>query len=268
MHSWQSLVDAYTTQLATINRSAGTIRQHRNYLAALARAHPNPLDVTRADLLAELGSHGWGPCGKKSARTVWRGFYKYLHGEGLMETWIGETLPAITMPNGIPRPADAASINRVCTDPDDRIRLMSLLAAKDALRAGEIARVHSDDYDPHQRALLVHGKGRKQRLIPVASDQLHDMLSALDGWAFPSPHPRCDHLTPGTITKLLSDALGPKWTAHNLRHAAATAIVDDTGDLMAARDFLGHATVATTQIYSKTSLKRLWAAAEAAAHPR
>jgi integrase/recombinase XerC len=261
MTTWASLTDLYLTQMRAIRRAEGTIGQHRQYLAVLARRHPDPLAVTLTDLTAMLSNRAWGASARRSARMVWRGFYKWCHGNGLMDTWIAQYLPPITMPQRVPRPADELTCARAVRDPDERMRLMAMLGRWCGLRAGEIAQVHRHDYDAHNRVLLVHGKGSKERLVPVERDELHDLLMRVKGWAFPSQR-STTHLTAHYVSKLLSEALG-QYTAHNLRHSYATTALEGTSDLMAVRDLLGHASVATTQIYTQTSVARLRAAARA-----
>lgn len=262
MNDWTQLTHMYVTQMRAVRRSEGTIRLHRQYLTVLARLHPDPLTVTTWDLTVALANRAWGPDAAKSARSVWRGFYRWCHGMGLMDTWIAESLPAVKMPVRVPRPADELTCERALRDPNTRMRLLAMLGVWCGLRAGEMAVVHRDDYDAARRVLLVHGKGNKERLVPVPRDELHDLICKADGWLFPS-QVSGKHLTSGHVTKLLSDALG-RYTAHNLRHSYGTTILDKTGDLMAARDLMGHASVATTQGYTRTSVERLWAAATAA----
>ena len=60
------------------------------------------------------------------------------------------------------------------------------------------------------------------------------------------------HLSPQWVGKVLAGALGAGWSAHTLRHAAASAWYRADRDLLAVRDLLGHASVATTQIYTAT----------------
>lgn len=139
---------------------------------------------------------------------------------------------------------------------------MALLARHAGLRAGEISRVHARDVLGD--LLRVHGKGRRERVVPIVHGELLRRLQALDGWAFPNPRTG-QPLTPGTVSRLLSEALPAGWTAHTLRHAYATTAYDGTGDLLALAELLGHSQVTTTQVYVKVSARKLRAAARAAA---
>lgn len=258
---WHAAMTDYLAAMRAANRSPLTIRLHRHYLTTLATSHRSPWRVTLADLRAELTAHEWGASAMASARTVWRGFYKWAHGVGLVDEWIAEQLAPVQVPQGLPRPAPdtvVASAKRA----DDRTRLMAMLAAHAGLRAGEISRVHARDL--RADLLTVHGKGRRQRVVPIMHPELLRALQRLDGWAFPNPRTG-QPLTPGTVSRLLSEAMPKGWTAHTLRHRYATAAYDGTGDLLAVAELLGHSQVNTTQVYVKVSANKLRAAASAAA---
>lgn len=253
----------YLSQMRAVNRSPLTVRLHAHYLGVLASHHTDPWVVTTSDLVALMNRPGWGPDAKRSARAVWRGFYRWAHGTGLCESWIGEQMPAVKMPRRLPRPAPDLVVRRATSDPRARMAFMAQLAAFAGMRAAEIAAVHERDYDRVGRVLLVHGKGSKERLVPIEHPALVANLERVEGWAFPSTE-ESRHLTPGYVTKLLSECLGD-WSAHNLRHRFATEALDGTGDLLAVSQLLGHASVATTQVYTALSTTKLRAAVRAAA---
>lgn len=137
---------------------------------------------------------------------------------------------------------------------------MARLAAYAGLRASEIARVQGSDL--HGDMLRVLGKGGKVRWVPVMNARLVVQLRDLTGWAFPSP--AGGHLTPGHVTRLLSEALPDGWTAHTLRHRFATVAYDGTRDLLSVSELLGHARPETTQRYVRLSADALRAAVSAA----
>lgn len=261
VNTWAAALGLYFTAMRAANRSPGTIRLHRFYLAHLAAAYPRPWRVTTADLRELLATPTWGPSSMKSARTVYRGFYRWAHGEGLVDDWIGERLESVRVRPGVPRPAPELVVQRVQHD-DERVAFMAQLGAFAGLRAAEISRVGS--WDLAGDVLTVHGKGDKTRVVPIVHQGLLERLEAVDGWAFPNQWTGRP-ITPGYVTKLLSDALPGGWTAHNLRHRYAMQAFDGTGDLLAVSELLGHSSTATTQVYVSASVKRLRAAAAAAA---
>ena len=140
---------------------------------------------------------------------------------------------------------------------------MILLAAVDGMRRGEISRVHTDDLGRDNR-LLVHGKGGRTRRVPLPPE-LADRIRAADpGWLFPSPVRPGRPIEPATAGKWIRYTLPPGVTPHMLRHSAASSMhLDHDLPLLELRKLLGHASVATTQIYTATSDARTAAAVSA-----
>ena len=142
---------------------------------------------------------------------------------------------------------------------------MVSMGAGHGMRRGEIARVHTDDLveDLVGWSLRVHGKGGKDRVIPI-SDELAEQLRALPpGWVFPSP--AGGHLTAHHVGKLIARALPGRWTSHTLRHRFATVSYAGTRDLFAVQDMLGHAKPETTRDYVQLPQDALRATLTAAA---
>jgi integrase len=146
---------------------------------------------------------------------------------------------------------------------DPRTRLMILLAAYAGLRCAEIAQVAGHHFDGLW--LDVTGKGGKHRRVPVIHPELVHALTATPGPLFPSPARGREHLTPGTVTKLLSRSLPAHWTGHTLRHRMATRAYQANGDLIHLGLVLGHARPETTRRYVQPSEDKMLAVIRAAA---
>lgn len=259
---WCEPVTGYVRAMDAAGRSPKTMRLHVHYVRHLAREYPDPWAVTLVDLQDALTCETWSASARKSARSVWRGFFHWAHGVGLTGEWVAERLGTVTVPMGLPRPAPETVV-AAAVRADERVRFMALLAAHAGLRAGEISLVHERDLVAGD-SLLIHGKGQRERIVPIMHDETLRRLTAVRGYAFPGRDPRRP-LTAGYVSRLMSAAMPDGWTAHNLRHQFATSAYDGTGDLLAVRELLGHATVQTTQIYVKVSTAKLRAAARAAA---
>lgn len=235
----------YTDNLHAAGLAPGTVRLYRYYLAMLADVVPKPWAATTQQLTTFLSCRTWEPETRKSARTAVRSFYRWAYINEHIAADPTLRLPPIRLPRGVPRPAPEAVVTGLVSIDCQRLQLMGMLAAYGGLRAGEISRVHSDDYSGER--LHVMGKGRRERMVPIVQPALAARLGSLEGWAFPNR--RGSHITPGHVTRLMSRAMPDTWTAHTLRHRLATRAYAGTADLLAVQTLLGHSRPETTQRY-------------------
>lgn len=243
--SWNDVLDLYAQAQRAAGRSRGTINLHRHYLRNLAELVRLPGSATTAQLVSFLAVDHWAPETRKSARAAVCGFYRWAHGSGLVEEDPAAGLPAVRVPAGRPRPTPEHLVRVLVRHEDARLGLMAMLAAYAGLRAGEIARVHARDVAGD--TLIVHGKGGKVRGVPVVNEELLARLAQLSGWAFPNG--KGSHLSAGHVSRVMSRAMPEGWTAHTLRHRAATQMYGGTLDLLAVGAVLGHSRPETTQRY-------------------
>ncbi|HIS36444.1 TPA: tyrosine-type recombinase/integrase [Candidatus Scatousia excrementigallinarum] len=135
------------------------------------------------------------------------------------------------------------------------------------IRIGEAAALTLNDIIATERTLLIHGKGRKQRLIYISSPVTWSRLSALikerkksdDGHLFVNRYgkPLTIHGIEDIYAKYIKKAkLTTKSTPHYLRHTFATNLLANGADLRSVQEILGHASVATTQIYTEVTTNR------------
>lgn len=127
---------------------------------------------------------------------------------------------------------------------------MLRLANEPGMRRGEVAQVHPAHDLLHDTAgwsLIVHGKGLRERVLPLPGELAALLQEAGDGYLFPSP--TGGHLTAHWVGSLVSRALGEGTTMHQLRHLCATELHNDTHDVRLVQVALGHASLATTQRY-------------------
>jgi len=160
------------------------------------------------------------------------------------------------------------------------LAMLELLYAS-GIRVGELAALDVDDLDLDQRVVRVMGKGSKERVVPFGEPARRGLLawiSVRSALAKPTSGPalflgrrgrRVDaRQVRSTVHEMLShlpDApdLGP----HGLRHSAATHLLEGGADLRMVQELLGHASLATTQLYTHVSVERLRTSYEQA-HPR
>lgn len=163
------------------------------------------------------------------------------------------------------RDAELAGILASATSHRDRCIL--LLGLYCGLRVSEISRLRVADLDlnPDEPTLFVNqGKGGKDRYVPVPARILGDLRSLVEnrrGWVFPSPRTPGRPLAVRTIFDVVRGAareagIERRTSPHVLRHTYATRLLDADADLLTIKDLLGHASVATTQIYAHVSQRR------------
>ncbi len=149
------------------------------------------------------------------------------------------------------------------------------------LRVSELCQLRAGDLDWPEQMVRVRGKGKKERLVPVgmpALDAIKDYWQRA-GYAPASDMPvfwasakNIHPLSPRTVQLRLkkylrSAGLDPHMTPHKLRHSFATHMLDAGADLRSVQELLGHAHLATTQVYTHITTERLKRAYQKA-HPR
>ena len=161
------------------------------------------------------------------------------------------------------------------------VAILELLYATGA-RVGELCGLDLDDVDRSRRVVRVFGKGRKERTVPygLPADRAVDrwLTDARPALFVPGSGPalflgargmRIDQRAVRTMVhRRLEDVPGaPDLGPHGLRHTAATHLLEGGADLRTVQEMLGHASLATTQIYTHVTTERLRSAYQLA-HPR
>lgn len=245
-------------------RTTTTTRKHRReQLTRFGREVGCSLgELTGERIEAWFGQQtAWALETRRSNRGALLSFLRWAHKAGVIAEPLGEVLPVVKPGKASPRPAPddvwAAALMRA----DDRTRLILRLAAEAGLRRAEVAKVHRRDLLAGP-SLLVHGKGAKDRVIPISEDLAH-AISQAEGWLFPG---RTDgHMAPKSLGNLVTEVLPNGWTMHTLRHRFATRAFRGSRNIRAVQVILGHASVATTERYTAVDNGELRAAMIAAA---
>ncbi|MBM3879299.1 MAG: tyrosine recombinase XerC [Verrucomicrobia bacterium] len=149
------------------------------------------------------------------------------------------------------------------------------------LRVSELCGLRAEDLEWNEQMVRVRGKGRKERLVPIGTPALEAIRAYWSKLAHPPTgalpvfllhEQRADPVYPRLIQLrlkryLIATGLDPKLTPHKLRHSYATHLLDAGADLRSVQELLGHAHLATTQVYTHLTTERLKAAYDRA-HPR
>ena len=192
------------------------------------------------------------------------------------------------LPNVLGQSQADAVLDRMAlrADDDDPIHIrdqavLELLYAS-GIRVGELVGMNIGDVDDSLRTIRVFGKGAKERVVPygaVAQESLDRYLS--------DARPRLANADSGTalflgargkrvdqriIREMLRNVLAtldgvPEISPHGFRHSAATHLLEGGADIRAVQEILGHASLATTQLYTHVSIERLKSVFEQT-HPR
>lgn len=246
--------------------SPNTIETRIYHVALLATSvgGRGPFQLTAEDLGEWMAARPRARETLRSMRATLRSFYGWAHSSGLVEADPARLLRRVPAAQPRPRPASDDVVADALAHADDRQYLMIMLGARHGLRRAEIAQVHSRDVlrDVDGWALVVHGKGDKERVVPLLDDVSCALRECGDGWVFPNG--KGSHITPAHVGVLLRRVLPTGVTAHQLRHRFASQAYHRTHDIRAVQELLGHASVATTQRYTATSGATLRAAVQAA----
>lgn len=258
--SWVGPIDRWTNRMKAAGQSERTVSTRLRHIRRIARAFGDlpPEEVTSSALLTWCGEQKWKPETRRGNYSSLRGFFATINGG---PEWENPTrvLPEVRRRQGSARPApdNALKLAIIKAEGDPRLLRILALASTAGLRSIEVARVHVDDVwlGPYGYMLTVVGKGDKTRHVPIDDWLARDLLLAghnsKNGWIFPG---QIDgHLSERWVGKLASAALPEHWTLHCLRHWAGVQAYRSTKDLRAVQEFLGHASITTTQVYTKPS---------------
>jgi integrase/recombinase XerC len=273
--AWAVLSDDYVLTLAAAGRSIFTMKLRRCQLTTMSRElGGRPGDVTGEQLVEWLGRHTeWMVETRRSNRAAVRGFFLWAYKANRIPVHIADDLPKIRQAPAMPRPATDAAWHAALAAADRRTTLILRLAAEAGLRRSEIAQVHTRDLmegvDGAQ--LLVHGKGSKQRIVPLSTSLAelirpggagHTPGASPNGWLFPNGSG--GHLGSYHVGDLARRVLPDHWTLHTGRHRFASRAYRGTRNLRAVQVLLGHSSISTTERYCAVDDSEIRATMEAA----
>ncbi len=282
------------------NLSAHTVRAYQGdvagmleHAAALGHTDLRSLDLrSLRSWLAKQQTLGKARSTMARRATAVRVFTAWALRTGLADTDPGASLGTPKAHKPLPPALNAAEVRALleaaAVRADDGspaglrdVAILELLYAT-GIRVGELAGLDVDDVDRGRRVVRVLGKGRKERTVPygVPADR------AIGSWL---EHGRPELFVPGAGAAMFLGARGgridqravrtivharladvpeaPDMGPHGLRHTAATHLLEGGADLRTVQEMLGHASLATTQIYTHVTTDRLRQAYRLA-HPR
>ncbi len=278
--------------------------RERNASAHTIKAYTGDLDNFAAYISSRMDSRGW----QAINHIAIRGFLSHLYDQGLSKTSVARALAAVRslyrwlaqegvveqnpaklvstphLPKKLPRVPTIEEMNfvldgkmpEVASCPE-RDRLMLELLYGCGIRNSELVGINLDDVSLSNEAILIRGKGKKERYVPFGGSaraalavylpwrqQLLATLKKKPEKSLPAllVNQRGGRLTTrsvGRIVKRIAVAKGlsPEVHPHTLRHAFGTHMLEEGADLRAIQELLGHERLATTERYTQLSVKHV-----------
>ena len=276
----RQLVAAFLEMMAAEAGAArNTLLAYERDLRGASEALAGRLSSASADELGALGT-AWMPLqrstvARKSAAL--RRFFAFLHDEGFRKDDPSEALPRPAAARPLPKILDHEAVNALFAEIERRkrdngdgpaLRLSALveLLYGSGLRATELVSLPRFAISPSKPFLILRGKGGRERLVPI-SDRARAAVGEWSAlvpkdalWLFPSGKQHLSRVRLYQLLQELAAAAGvppERVSPHVLRHAFATHLLEGGADLRALQMLLGHADIATTQIYTHLDTRRL-----------
>ena len=277
----RALIDRFVEMLAAEAGAArNTLLAYRSDLQQASELLQGRLVSASAGDIAKIGE-AWMPLARSSVArksAALRRFFAFLQEEGFRSDDPGAALPRPGGSRPLPKILDHEDIDRLFAEIDRRlgakhppaadVRLSALveLLYGSGLRATELVSLPRNAIASDRPFIILKGKGGRERLVPisdrarVAVARWRETVAPEHHWLFPSGKMHLSRVRLFQIVKALAAAAGvppDRVGPHGLRHAFATHLLEGGADLRALQAMLGHADIATTQIYTHVDSRRL-----------
>ena len=277
----RALIERFLEMLAAeAGAAANTIAAYRSDLSLASEVLGGGLVEADAAALQRL-AEAWRALAKSSVArksAALRRFYAFLVDEGHRADDPGAALPRPGTARPLPKVLSVGEVDALFAAIGDRLaaamptradlRLAALieLLYGSGLRATELVSLPRNAIHPDRPFLILKGKGGRERLVPisdraraaVAAWRVH--VAADRAWLFPSGKGHLTRVRLYQLVKALAAEAGippDRVSPHVLRHAFATHLLAGGADLRALQAMLGHADIATTEIYTHVDASRL-----------
>lgn len=275
------LIDRFLEMMAAEAGAArNTLSAYRTDLLLASEVLGGRLAGADAEAIGRLAD-GWGDLAKSTVArkaAALRRFFAFLAEEGLRDDDPGAALPRPGTSRGLPKTLSSSDIDamfaaidaRIARVPPDRndLRLSALfeLLYGSGLRATELVSLPRGIIAPDRPYMILKGKGGRERMVPL-SDRARAAVARWRAhvpgdsmWLFPSGKGHLSRMRLYQIVRALAGEAGiapDRISPHVLRHAFATHLLEGGADLRALQAMLGHADIATTEIYTHVDASRL-----------
>jgi integrase/recombinase XerC len=277
--------DSFLRHLRERNSSAHTIKAYGGDLDAFA-GYVGARDLKRIDhiairgFLAHLYDKGLSKTSVARALAAVRSLYRWLAQEGEVQQNPAKLVSTPRLPKKLPRVPTIEELNSVLDGkmPEiaafpERDRLLLELLYGCGIRNSELVGINLDDISMNAEAILIRGKGKKERYVPFGASVraalaeylpwrqklLQSLKKTNSALMLNQRGGRLTTRSVGRIVKSIAVARGlsPDVHPHTLRHAFGTHLLEEGADLRAIQELLGHQRLATTQRYTQLSVKHV-----------
>jgi integrase/recombinase XerD len=275
----RALVDRFLDMMAAeAGASTNTLAAYRTDLERTSETLGGALGGADSDMLSRLGGQ-WSdlaPSTVARRSAALRRFYGFLLDEGIRKDDPSAALPRPAFTRPLPKILDSSEVSalfeaaeaRASSDEPLALRNLALLELLygSGLRASELVSLPRGALRVGQPFLILRGKGSKERLVPISTrseqavERWRKDVPTSSLWLFPSGKTHLSRIRLYQIVRAMAADAGippERISPHVLRHAFATHLLSGGADLRIVQSLLGHADIATTQIYTHVDSARL-----------
>ena len=238
--------------------------------------------------LAYLAESNYSPATMARKIATLRSFCRWLERNGVIDSNPMTLIRTPRQKKKLPKAINVEQVEKLLSAPNDK----TLLGARDrailetlystGIRVSELVGINFGDIDETGQAIIIRGKGRKERIVPLGSHAMaalehylqmmntHNITNETGEPVFINKHNT--RLSTRSVRRNVSKylekvGLDPVISPHTLRHSFATHLLDNGADLRSVQELLGHQSLSTTQIYTHLTTKRMKESYDSA-HPR
>lgn len=281
----EKAVADFLRHLRERNASAHTVRAYSRDLTQFAayagsRGWKQIDHIAIRGFLSELYSRGLTKTSVARSLAAIRSLYRWLAQEGVVEQNPAKLVATPKLSKKLPRVPTIEEMNTVLDGPmpetaafPERDRLMLELLYGCGIRNSELTGINLDDIRLSAEAILIRGKGKKERYVPFGDSakialaaylparqaMMAELRKNTPALLINQRGGRLTSRSVGRIIKRIAVAKGlsPEVHPHTLRHAFGTHMLEEGADLRAIQELLGHERLATTQRYTQLSMKHV-----------
>lgn len=281
----ETLVERFLDHLAverglserTVSSYRSDLRVYLDFLRERDIHTPERLDFESTLRFVAAIEPTRSPASRARMLSAVKGFHRYVYREGAMERLDIDGISSPRIVRTIPLVLSPDELDKLLEQSDDttygiRDKAMLEMAYGTGMRVSEICRLTLELIDRERRLVRIRGKGRRERIVPYGR-KAHAALERYCAVSRPallgerhSPYVFLNYrggaISRVSFWKMLkrcaaAAGLPPEITPHTLRHSFATHLLEGGADLRAVQELLGHASIATTQIYTKLDMDYL-----------